>query len=81
MNEKQIQDSIAIIASEILKTCTDDYAGRIWEKISDDVIEDVMECSGIDDEGEFSSGDVSLAIGRVLLGRLGDEEWSIYSKS
>ena len=71
--KRDYRDEIEMEALSLLVRCTDDYASRIWEKIADDVVSDVMECSGIEDDGEFSSGDVALAIGRAILEALGGE--------
>lgn len=61
-------------ATRLLKTCTDDYASRIWNVIRDEVVNDVLLCacepSGEDD---FADGDVALAIGRAIAERLGYE--------
>ena len=38
-----------------------------------EIIEDVMETSAWEDEGYYNEDDIRLAIGRVLMGRLGIE--------
>ena len=65
---------------ELMKYVTsDDYARYILEHendetentFMDDVIIDVMETSAWDDEGYYNEDDIRLAIGRVLIDRLG----------
>lgn len=67
------EDEIAAAATRLLKSFTDDYAGRIWEKIKDSVIDDVLMCSGIDDGEGFTDGDVCLSIGRAICELTGIE--------
>ena len=61
-------------ATRLLKTCTDDYASRIWSAIRDEVVDDVVLCA-CEPSGEdgFTDGDIALAIGRALAERLGSE--------
>ena len=61
-------------ATGLLKTCTDDYASRIWSIIRDEVVDDVVLCA-CEPSGEdgFTDGDIALAIGRALAERLGYE--------
>lgn len=73
MDWNEIHNDIEMEALKLLTTCADDYKSHIWEAIKDDVISDVIECSGIDDGEDFSQGDVALAIGRVLMKRLNIE--------
>lgn len=74
MDDMKIIEDIEAVATSLLTHSTDDYAMRIWEKIKSDVILDIFECSGIDSGDGFTDGDVALAIGRVLLHRLGGDE-------
>lgn len=73
MERNEIHDDIEMEALKLLTNCVEDYDSYIWEAIKDDVISDVIECSGIDDGEDFSQGDVALAIGRVLMKRLNIE--------
>lgn len=61
------------IMERLLVLCDEENARRIHDAIVDEVIEDVYETSAWQEFGEFSSGDVDLAIGRVLRDRLGLE--------
>ena len=57
-------------ATRLLKTCTDDYASRIWSAIRDEVVDDVVLCA-CEPSGEdgFTDGDIALAIGRAIAER------------
>ena len=57
-------------ATGLLKTCTDDYASRIWSIIRDEVVDDVVLCA-CEPSGEdgFTDGDIALAIGRAIAER------------
>lgn len=70
--ELSIVKSIAMTATHLLATCTDDYASRIWSRIEDTVIADVLECTD-DCEDGFTDGDVALAIGRAIAEQFGIE--------
>lgn len=61
-------------ATRLLKTCTDDYASRIWSVIRDEVVDDVVLCA-CEPSGEdsFTDGDIALAIGRAIAERFGFE--------
>ena len=61
-------------ATRLLKTCTDDYASRIWSAIRDEVVDDVVLCA-CEPSGEdgFTDGDIALAIGRAIAERFGYE--------
>lgn len=61
-------------ATRLLKTCTDDYASRIWNVIRDEVVDDVVLCA-CEPSGEdgFTDGDIALAIGRAIAERFGYE--------
>lgn len=66
-------NGISEVAFKLLTMCVDDYDSRIWNVIKDDVLTDVLECSGIADGEGFTNGDVALAIGRAIAERLGIE--------
>lgn len=61
-------------ATRLLKTCTDDYASRIWTIIRDEVVDDAVLCA-CEPSGEdgFTDGDIALAIGRAIAERFGYE--------
>lgn len=68
------RQKIEAAAVRLLKTCTDDYASRIWSIIRDDVINDVLLCAcESDDVDSFTDGDTALAIGRAIVERFGFE--------
>lgn len=43
------------------------------EKLINLAVDDIFECSGIKDEGQYTDGDVSLACQRVLLLSIGEK--------
>ena len=55
------------VYDRLLKITDKDYARSLCKFIQDRVIEDVFETSAWQEEGVFSDGDISLAIGRVLV--------------
>lgn len=58
--------------NRLLAACTDDYATRIWSRIEDTVVADVLQCTD-DCEDGFTECDVSLAIGRAIAEQFGFE--------
>lgn len=70
--EMPIAKSIAMVALRLLTACIDDYASRIWSRIEDMVIADVLECTNGCEDG-FTNGDVALAIGRAIAEQFGIE--------
>lgn len=55
----------------MLKDCVSDfYVKEIADEIIPEIEQDVMECSGINDEGEYTEDDLKIAFGRVLINRL-----------
>lgn len=75
---KQVERLVRYI---MVKAISDDYVGYIlgykddWTDytIMDEIIEDVMETSSWNEDGDYNEDDIRLAIGRVLMGRLGIE--------
>ena len=70
--EMPVAKSIAMTANRLLVACTDDYATRIWGRIEDTVVADVLQCTD-DCEDGFTECDVSLAIGRAIAEQFGFE--------
>ena len=68
---ERIKEQIEISAATLLKSCTDDYASRIWADIKEDVFSDMQECAVTAEDGGFTDGDVALAIGRAIYRRIG----------
>lgn len=75
MNEVERKQIEWLITWVMEKAVGSDYARCILEHnaFMNDVINDVMECSAWNDEGYYNEDDVRLAIGRVLINRLGIE--------
>ena len=76
----EIKNELAREIKDVLcKSISDDYANYILEhkdrrtniSIVDDIIADVLETSAYADEGYYNYDDIKLAIGRVLIQRLG----------
>lgn len=64
----QLKEDISIIFRQF----TDDYSGALENELMQDVVSDVIECSDFEN-GYYATGDIKLAIGRVLCNRLGIE--------
>jgi hypothetical protein len=47
----------------------DDYAEMLYDRIIDDVVDDIISCADVDN---FNGSDIALAIQRVLLRKLGE---------
>lgn len=75
MDKSFVAKEVKPTALYLLNACvSDDYSEQLWDVIGKDVIEDVWECSGIQDGEMFSDTDVRYAIGRVLCDLLGVED-------
>ena len=72
VEETWVEDDIYYVAEDLLRKLSDNYGNQILDIIIEDVIADVKECSALSMGGNFSDGDVSLAIGRVLLRKMGE---------
>ena len=75
--KKIIENEIRMIMQ---KSVSSDYARYILEHenendktFMEDVIDDVIETSAWEDEGYYNEDDISLAIGRIFMERLGIE--------
>ena len=68
-----VRDARSYIKRHMLQITDYDYAERITDAIADEVAEDIRETSDFATTGEWSYGDMGLAIGRVLCKRLGIE--------
>lgn len=64
-----------LISWVMKKAVSDEYAVHILNhnNFMEDVIDDVMETSAWEEDGCYNEDDVRLAIGRVLIDRLGIE--------
>lgn len=61
------------VSSDYARYILDDKGEDGEAAIMEDIIEDVMCSSAWDDEGYYNDDDIRLAIGRVLMDRLGIE--------
>lgn len=57
--------------SDYARCILEDKDGWTNNTFIKDVIDDVLECSAWEDEGYYNEDDIRLAIGRVLIDRLG----------
>lgn len=79
MNKEQRKEVEVLVHKIMRSAVSSDYARYILEHeneetentFMDDVIDDVMCSSAWDDEGYYNDDDIRLAIGRVLIDRLG----------
>ena len=78
MNNKEKRLLESMINKMMRETISDDYVGCILHHVNEkgktfveDVIEDVIECSDWNDEKYYNEDDIRLAIGIVLIDRLG----------
>lgn len=69
MNES-LMNELRNDIGHILRACTSDYAERIQRAIEADIIQDVKECA-VAEEGSYTEDDIKLAVGRVLIDRMG----------
>ena len=75
MNMEAIRDKIDYEVVNLLKPVLSDeylddflyYKERYGKSIMDNIIDDVVECSAISEDGSWNIDDVRLAIGRVFL--------------
>lgn len=64
-----MKDNIRELMFSLLKkSISDDYVGYIIDNILDDVVNDVKETA---DPEEWNEDDIKLAIGRVILDKIG----------
>lgn len=68
-----ILDCYNFVSDNIKSVVSDDYSTEILYDIIEDVIDNVKETSAYEDEGTWNNDDIKLAVGRVLMGRLGLE--------
>ena len=63
-----IKDKVrSIVRNSLNNAVADDYIDPIVDKILPDVVNDVAETSGFLLDGDWTDGDVALALGRVLM--------------
>ena len=69
-----LEADIESVAMPLLETAVScEYSKVIWERIRTEVIENVLESSGVLDGDYFDSTDIRYAIGRILKNLLGEE--------
>lgn len=69
---ERLQDVVKLFLDVQLRDAiSDDYRYDIRQAIQDDVVADVVETSNFRKNGNWSQEDIKLAVGRVLIARMG----------
>ena len=72
--KERLEEDVRYFLERNLKSAiSDDYVYDIRSKIQDDVVLDVMETSAYGEDGTWNDDDIKLAVGRVLLRKMGVE--------
>lgn len=72
--KERLEEDVRYFLERNLKSAiSDDYVYDIRSKIQDDVVLDVMETSAYGEDGTWNDDDIKLAVGRVLLRKMGAE--------
>ena len=70
--EKQIQEVLQkSVGSDYVRTMLETYSEPSCYSLMEDIVDNVLETSGWYDEETYNEDDIRLAIGRVILERLG----------
>lgn len=71
---ERLKDDVRYFLDRNLKSAiSDDYVYDIRRAILDEVVADVMETSAYSENGTWNDDDIKLAVGRVLMNKLGLE--------
>lgn len=71
---ERLKDDVHYFLDRNLKSAiSDDYVYDIRRAILDEVVADVVETSAFKENGTWNDDDIKLAVGRVLMKRLGLE--------
>lgn len=69
---ERLQDAVKIFLDVQLRNAiSDDYRYDIRRAIQDDVVADIVATSDFSRSGHWSQDDIRLAVGRVLIARIG----------
>ncbi len=69
---ERLQDDVKLFLDiQFRNAISDDYRYDIRRAILDDVVADVVETSDFRRNGYWSQDDIKLAVGRVLIARMG----------
>ena len=66
-----MENAVRTYMKDNLVAISDDYINPIIDNIIADVVSDIKETSGYTEDGHFNTDDIKLAVGRVLIDRLG----------
>lgn len=65
---EELRNDVRRIFAESVST---EYTKIILDKIEDDIVSDVVETSAYEEDGSYNDDDIRLAIGRVLINKMG----------
>ncbi len=65
---EKLRNDVRRIFAESVST---EYTKIILDEIEDDIISDVAETSSYEENGSYNDDDIRLAIGRVLINKIG----------
>lgn len=69
---ERLQDAVKLFLDvQFRNAISDDYRYDIRQAIQDDVVADVVETSDFRRTGHWNQDDIRLAVGRVLITRMG----------
>ena len=69
---ERLQDAVKLFLDvQFRDAISDDYRYDIRRAIQDDVVADVVETSDFRENGNWNDDDIKLAVGRVLIARMG----------
>jgi hypothetical protein len=69
---ERLQDAVKLFLDvQFRDAISDDYRYDIRRAIQDDVVADVVETSDFRENGNWNQDDIKLAVGRVLIARMG----------
>lgn len=67
-NEEELRQDVRDV---LAKSISEDALRYLLPAIEHDVVDNVMDCSAYDATGEYNSDDIKMAIGRVLMDKMG----------
>lgn len=65
---EELRNDVRRIFAESVST---EYTKIILDKIEDDIVSDVVDTSSYEEDGSYNDDDIRLAIGRVLINKMG----------
>lgn len=71
--EEILKSNVGFYLNKAFAMVSDDYRNDIIRAVQEDVIDDVATSSGYADGEDYNYDDIALALGRVLVEKLGIE--------